>query len=251
MQSHASRPSGAIDINGRQLMRVAGPPQPPNAAEAPAQRWVATPSPLPAAQQFVLDDAQPANWVVWDEGQGVVARDMLGALRIGSEDERAPLQAFATHLARQSEEHTDLLNAQGQRVARFDGGSLSPNADGRRGLTRELPWPADHPLARAVVQQDGDQDGARAAAGADLQGLVRAADGQVLAEPVYDVVGQLREGVAPVSRMGNLGLIDRDGRLLVHSAWRCGRQAVLLDGKNQIIWPAESRGPADAPCTTP
>lgn len=62
--------------------------------------------------------------------------------------------------------------------------------------------------------------------------------GKLVIPPRYEAASNFSEGRAAVVYQGNLGLIDERGKLLVHGGWRCGTQAVLLDGQGKAIWPA-------------
>lgn len=62
--------------------------------------------------------------------------------------------------------------------------------------------------------------------------------GKLVIPPRYEAASNFSEGRAAVVLQGNLGLIDERGKLLVHGGWRCGTQAVLLDGQGKAIWPA-------------
>lgn len=66
--------------------------------------------------------------------------------------------------------------------------------------------------------------------------------GKPVIPPRYEAASAFSEGRAAVVLQGNLGLIDEQGKLLLHGGWRCGTQAVLLDGQGKVIWPAGKPG---------
>ena len=70
--------------------------------------------------------------------------------------------------------------------------------------------------------------------------------GKIAIPAKYQAASSFSEGRAVVVLKGNVGVIDRKGRLVMHSAWRCGRYPVLLDGHQHITWPS-GRQP---PCTS-
>ncbi|WCE04222.1 WG repeat-containing protein [Pseudoxanthomonas sp. JBR18] len=55
------------------------------------------------------------------------------------------------------------------------------------------------------------------------------------------------EGRAVVIARHNLGLADREGKVLAQGAWRCGREPVLIGENDRIVWPSN----APASCDTP
>jgi hypothetical protein len=57
----------------------------------------------------------------------------------------------------------------------------------------------------------------------------------------FDAADNFTEERAIVLSQGNLGVIDKSGKLLLHSAWRCGTRPVLLDGKAKVIWPKNEK----------
>jgi hypothetical protein len=243
----------AVDINGRRIGLVQVPEQPLAARELAPRRWQATPSPLPADRQAAVDDAQPANWFVHGRREQATVRDMLGSLRLKAPNDDAALFTARDALVQVDDGRSLLLDPQGRQLAAFDDATLRVHGD-RLVLAREQPLPADHPLARPAAR--GERDGhaeallrepARPAQAVQL-GLVRERDGHVLAEPRFDALGEFREGRATVSLMGNLGLVDEQGQVVLRSAWRCGETAVLLDAQGEIAWPEALRGQAQAPC---
>lgn len=61
--------------------------------------------------------------------------------------------------------------------------------------------------------------------------------GKVVVPLRFESADDFSEGRAVALAQGNLGVIDKAGRLLLHSAWRCGKYPVLLNGKGHVIWP--------------
>lgn len=61
--------------------------------------------------------------------------------------------------------------------------------------------------------------------------------GKVVIPLRFEAADSFSEDRAIVLSRGNLGVIDKSGKLILHSAWRCGKYPVLLDGKEKIIWP--------------
>jgi hypothetical protein len=66
--------------------------------------------------------------------------------------------------------------------------------------------------------------------------------GKVAIAPVLDAAADFSEERATVLAHGNLAMIDKTGTVLLHGAWKCGNTPVLLDGKNNVLWPAEAIG---------
>ena len=62
--------------------------------------------------------------------------------------------------------------------------------------------------------------------------------GKVAIAPRFERAQSFAEGRAVVVAEDNIGLIDTRGKLLVHSAWMCGRDPVILDAAGQVQWPA-------------
>lgn len=94
-----------------------------------------------------------------------------------------------------------------------------------------------------VEQRSGDGSGGVLAKYGYIDRL-----GKTRIPPRYERAGDFSEGRAIVVHKGNYGVIDNQGNLILHSAWLCGQYPVLLDGKEQIIWPTsglqECRSPA-------
>lgn len=258
---------GAVDINGRLLQRVQAGAQRPEAAELPPRRWQVTPSPLPAREQFAVDDEKPANWFVQGARENAVLRDMKGGLRLKAVKGQS-LNVLNATVTRKTNvgsantiSHTELLDAKAKRIAVFEAADLLTNGEGRLTLASEQPLPADHPLARTGLQlrknreagidapDDRSANSTKSATALQFS-LVNEVDGQVLGGR-FDTVGELHEGRASVSHMGNLGVVDAQGKLMVQSAWRCGSQPVLLDAAGEISWPAELQGQARLDCPKP
>lgn len=62
--------------------------------------------------------------------------------------------------------------------------------------------------------------------------------GRTVVAPRFERAEDFSEGRAVVVDKGNYGVIDGRGRLLVHGAWRCGVDPVLIDAQQRIVWPA-------------
>nr|WP_186827572.1 WG repeat-containing protein [Comamonas testosteroni] len=258
---------GAVDINGRLLQRVQAGVQRPEVAELPPRRWQVMPSPMPAREQFPVDDEKPANWFVQGTRENAVLRDMKGGVRLKAAKGQSlnVLNATVTRKTHAGSANaisrTELLNARAGQIAVFEAADLLINREGRLTLASEQPLPADHPLARTGLQlrqntevgvdapHDSSAKSAKDATALQFS-LVNEADGQVLGGR-FDALGELHEGRSFVSHMGNLGVVDAQGKLMVQSAWRCGSQPVLLDGAGEISWPAELRGQARLECPKP
>lgn len=258
---------GAIDINGRLLQRAQAGAQRPEAAALPSRRWQVMPSPLPAREQFPVDDEKPANWFVQGARENAVLRDMKGGVRMKAAKSQSlnVLNATVTRKTNADSTNaisrTELLSARAGQVALFEAADLLTNREGRLTLASEQPLPADHPLARtgfqlrknreAGVDAPDDRSANSAKNVTALQfSLVNEADGQVLGGR-FDALDELHESRASVSHMGNLGVVDAQGKLIVQSAWRCGAQPVLLDAAGEISWPADLRGQTRLDCPKP
>ena len=66
-------------------------------------------------------------------------------------------------------------------------------------------------------------------------------DGKVALPPTYETASDFSENRAVVVMQGNLGLIDNQAKLLLRSAWLCGRDPLVIDGTGQVLWPATAR----------
>lgn len=255
---------GALDLNGRHTRLVQVPELALDATALPPKKWQVAPSPLPAAEQLAVDDGLPLNWFVQGFGKNASVRDMQGVPRLQAAADKSSLQVLPGSVARRVEvqggddendsHRTELLDAKARRIAIFDDASLWANGEARLSLQSLQQLPAEHPLARPLLrrQKAGEQGHNQAAAGSEpaqeLQlSLVDERDGRILGGR-FDALGQLREGRASVSHMGNLGVADAQGELVVQSAWRCGTTAVLLDKAGEISWPPELSGKAGQAC---
>lgn len=67
------------------------------------------------------------------------------------------------------------------------------------------------------------------------------ANGTVVIPAQYQKADHFSENRAIVLVKGNLGVIDPQGNILLHSAWRCGVRPVLLNNKGEVIWPAKEK----------
>ena len=257
-----SRQAWAADVNGRRLRKQTVLPATASDDKELKAEWRLEPSPLPPAKQHAVDDANHANWVL-DNRTGddeIEVRDLNGQLRWqGTLKEAKQVGAAVVSEATVDDQTMERLHgAQGQVLAQFAGAKFKPNG----------PWlnveamralPAKHPLARPALltrySPELQQLVVRREPGKPVQmwweqvGIVRASDGQVLAQPQFDAVGNVSEGHAAVSHMGNLGMVDAQGQLVLQSAWRCGTTPVLLNGAGAITWPEALRGRTQAPCT--
>lgn len=66
-------------------------------------------------------------------------------------------------------------------------------------------------------------------------------NGKAVIPARYEKADNFSEDRAVVLLKGNLGIIDPQGQLLLHSAWRCSEEPVLLNGKGEVIWPADKK----------
>lgn len=66
-------------------------------------------------------------------------------------------------------------------------------------------------------------------------------NGKAVIPARYEKADSFSEDRAVVLLKGNLGIIDPQGQLLLHSAWRCSEEPVLLNGKGEVIWPADKK----------
>ncbi|MDR2297333.1 MAG: WG repeat-containing protein [Comamonas sp.] len=258
---------GALDLNGRHTRRVQGSELALDAAALPPKTWQITPSPLSAAEQWTVDDGLPLNWFVQGFGKNAVVIDMQGVQRLQAVAAQSSLQVLPGSIARRMEvqgsddedgrNQTELLDAKARRIAVFDNARLSANREARLSLQSVQPLPDEHPLARPLLrrQRAVEQGSSQAAAGSppaqeQQLSLVDERDGRILGGG-FDALGQLREGRAFVSHMGNLGVVNAQGELVVQSAWRCGTTAVLLNQAGEIHWPPELSGKAGQACPKP
>lgn len=66
-------------------------------------------------------------------------------------------------------------------------------------------------------------------------------NGKAIIPARYEKADNFSEDRAVVLLKGNLGIIDPQGQLLLHSAWRCSEEPVLLNGTGAVIWPADKK----------
>lgn len=66
-------------------------------------------------------------------------------------------------------------------------------------------------------------------------------NGKAVIPARYEKADSFSEDRAVVLLKGNLGIIDPQGHLLLHSAWRCSEEPVLLNGKGEVIWPVDKK----------
>ena len=57
--------------------------------------------------------------------------------------------------------------------------------------------------------------------------------------PRFEWAGPFSEDRATVTQHGNLAVIDKAGRVIVQGAWMCGTRPVLVDARQQIVWPKD------------
>lgn len=74
-----------------------------------------------------------------------------------------------------------------------------------------------------------------------LQGFIDTR-GRLAIPARFEAATDFAEGRSIVILKGNLGIIDEQGKLVLHSAWRCGKEAVLLNGRGTVVWPAGKSG---------
>lgn len=256
--------NGVLDINGRHTSRVQASELALDTVQLPLPNWQVKPSPLPQAEQAVVNDAQPANWFVQGFRKGASVHDMQGGERLKSNSDQTSLNVLPASMLRtgeapsstdgQAHSRTELLNAQAQPIVSFDDAEIFANREGRLNLQSLQVLPAAHPLARPAVQQQRAADQGLSEAVAEsgavksLQiNLLDEANGQALGQN-FDALGQLQQGRAPVSYMGNLGVADAQGQMVLQSAWHCGVVPVLLNRAGDISWPAELAGQAGNAC---
>ncbi|WP_171014131.1 WG repeat-containing protein [Chitinivorax sp. B] len=65
--------------------------------------------------------------------------------------------------------------------------------------------------------------------------------GQLSIPLQFEAATNFSEARAVVINKGNLALIDTAGKVLLQGAWLCGKQPVLLNGQEQIIWPETAK----------
>ena len=256
--------NGALDINGRHTSWVQAPELALDVAQLPLPSWRVKPSPLPKAEQAVVNDAQPANWFVQGFRKSASVHDMQGVERLKSNSDQTSLKVLPASMLRtveapsandgEAHSRTELLDARAQPVARFDDAQLFANREGRLSLQGLQVLPAAHPLARPAVRQQRAADQGlsevvtESGAVKSLQiNLLDEVNGQALGQH-FDALGQLQQGRAPVSYMGNLGVADAQGQMVLQSAWYCGVVPVLLNRAGDISWPAEFSGQAGNAC---
>ncbi|WP_164513432.1 WG repeat-containing protein [Thiosocius teredinicola] len=63
----------------------------------------------------------------------------------------------------------------------------------------------------------------------------------------YERADSFSEQRAIIVKHGNYGAIDAAGKLLFHSAWRCGKYPVVIDADERIVWPEEEAKITECP----
>ncbi|WP_162846580.1 WG repeat-containing protein [Corticibacter populi] len=258
----------AVDINGRVLQMAPATftaHAPGGPGPAPGSPWqvLQHASPLPLAEQTPIDDAAPDNWLPVPHAgseRSAIFVDMQGRERLQLADWLSPSEGFQHGvLALPRAEGTALYDAQGRPIT---GAGLQPGdtvrvlGSGQLVVARQTPLPPGHPLARPAARRAIGQEVATAPAADQAAMLPQygfvSLGGQPAAAPRFDAVAKdFQDGLIAVSAMGNLGLAQADGTLLMHSAWRCGQTPVVLDRHGEISWPADLRGQARAACPRP
>lgn len=113
-------------------------------------------------------------------------------------------------------------------------------ANSRGRLSSPLPYAEVEPMigGRAVVKQRvARKAGATEADDETYRYGYIDRNGKTILPAKYEYAENFSEERAVIVLKGNLGVIDANGRLILHSAWRCGKYPVLLDGHENIIWP--------------
>jgi hypothetical protein len=67
-------------------------------------------------------------------------------------------------------------------------------------------------------------------------------DGRLIAPVRFEALSHFSEERASARWGGQWGLVDIQGKALMHSGFTCGGEPVLLNGKKQVMWPAAARG---------
>jgi hypothetical protein len=137
------------------------------------------------------------------------------------------------------EKRTGLIDEHGKVIGLYPFHTIGPMTKGFALVSRALSKPAG-PKGRArPPSSDEEDDEAGNKRGLRFGYLDR--QGKLAIPPSFEAARDFSEERAVVLLRGNLGLIDTQGRLLLHSAWMCGREPVLLNGKEQVIWPEAAR----------
>lgn len=117
-----------------------------------------------------------------------------------------------------------LVNQRGKVLGLYDFNSIGPMKDGFAVFEQAVWRPA-----KAGQRQLATRNG------------YVSHSGKVVIPAKFEAAGSFSQERAVVVLNGNLGLIDTRGELVLHGAWRCGREPIVLGRNKQILWPLEAR----------
>lgn len=129
---------------------------------------------------------------------------------------------------RDGSERLGLVNQRGKVLGLYDFDHIGPRKDGFAVFAQAARRPAKKGQRQLVDEQS------------TRHGYV-SHSGKVVIPARFEVADSFSQGSAVVVLHGNLGLIDTRGELVLHGAWMCGREPILLGRNKKILWPIEAR----------
>lgn len=135
--------------------------------------------------------------------------------------------AFAPHSGAGTK-RLGLVNQHGKVLGLYDFNSIGPMKNGLALFEQAAQRPAKTGQRRLA-----DEESTR-------NGYV-SHSGKVVIPARFEAADSFSQGRAVVVLNGNLGLIDTRGELVLHGAWMCGREPIVLGRNKQILWPLEAR----------
>lgn len=123
-----------------------------------------------------------------------------------------------------------LADDKGKTIGFYDYAEIGPMIEGRAKVSKDV---AVQPKAQ----------GKRRAR--EVEPLIRYgfidSSGKLAVPLVFKDAAVFSEKRATVITDGGLALIDAAGKVLLRGAWQCGRTAVLLDSKKNVLWPEQAK----------
>lgn len=123
-----------------------------------------------------------------------------------------------------------LADDKGKTIGVYDYAEIGPMIEGRAKVSKDV---AVQPKAQGKHRD-------REAEPLIRYGFIDGA-GKLAVPLVFKDAAVFSEQRATVITDGGLALIDTSGKVLLRGAWQCGRTAVLLDSKKNVLWPEEAK----------
>lgn len=110
--------------------------------------------------------------------------------------------------------------------------------DSRGSEVGRLPYDEVEPMSNARAAVAKTVAGKRGEEPSQRYGYIDSQARPVI-PPRFEWAGPFSEDRATVAQHGNLAVIDKAGRVIVQGAWMCGTRPVLVNAKQQIVWPKD------------